>query len=1571
MTPDGGEAPAPGPGEGAGGGDPEGAAPAAPRRRPARRRARIFRLIHWTLRGAAVLSLLFLLASATLLVLTRTRAGQEFVLRQAVSFVESRVLDGELRVEGIRSDGLLGGFLIRNVTLLGPGGRPFLEADSIGVRYALAPFLARQVVLDRLELWRPRVSLEPVPGDPERLNVLRIFRVGEEEAEPALPDSAGSPPPPVRLRNVRISEGTVTVRVPADPADTASRIPRDELPGVGEVIRIRVAGLEAALPEVRVLDPRAEGQRVEIDRLAGELELFEEPLRVEEVRGVLEVDGSGLRLDADRFWLAGSEIAGTVALGLGGESLELEAEAEAAVLELSDFRWILPDLPDARGGGRVTLSVREGRTEVVAEGVELQGGRSRVRGSGGVVFPGGGGAPILSAVDVEALPLGIETMAPWLPDSLPLAGTVRGRVRADGPLGAVRVAGQLTLAEPGRAPTTAVVTGTVHADPAAPGGTGLAVALDPLDFALVGDLLPAFRLTGTGRAEGRLNGRYGGAMEVAVSARHEAPGLPASVVEVRGRVSGRGERLALELDGTARPLSVTALARGWPAIPLEGEVSGEFSARGPLRELELGANLETEGGEVEATGRIDALDPAAGYALEARVAGFRPDRLVAGIPDSTLLTGRLEADGRGFDPATAEASGRVTLEGSTVAGLPVEGASATVRVGGGHVAVAALELRSPAVRLSGAGTLALQPLEQELLLPGEEADDPHWISAAPPGLPALPPIALPGAEDRIPALRIEIQESDLEALRPFLMPGWTVARDGLSPLDLELLRLEGVDPDTLPTAEQMALSGDIRGEVVLRGAVTRMRADGELQVEGLRYGTYALSGGRVAFSFRDPVHGLAPLAVRADVAEVEAFGRRFDVVEGFLGLVSGNGEGAIRLARGAEEDEIVARSSFTLHDGVLDAELGELTLVGPDGRWTLQNPARVVRDSTAVRISDFRLWRPEPGGVRIEADGVLPTRGEADFTLSVQDLDLQRLATLLQVELDVAGVVELDARVTGTAAAPVMEGRVATRGLRWESVPLEEVDGTIGYGGRRLAVELQAREEGRSVLDARLRLPADLAFREVPERFPAEPLEGQILLREFPAGVALGILEVLERVEGSLSGEVALAGTIRDLSPSGRIVLEDGAASLEELGVRYTAVNLEAALAPDGVVQVDGTVRAGGQARVAGTVDIGNLADPSFELNITASGFQAADRRDIEGRLGGNVSLTGSYRQPFVGGTVTVERGNLFLDEFVRAATVVDLTDPAFFNVIDTTTVSTLRPILESTQNPFLQNLRMSVGLELERDVWLRSSQINVEIAGELTTVFDRRANEIILVGQLEAVRGSYNGFGRRFEVQEGVVEFAGTPGIDPRLDIQATTRLRTQDELLNIVANLEGTLLEPRVTLTSDSEPPLATSELASYLIFGRPSSFLSEGEQSIVSSATGAVSSLGLGVVANQLGSAVAQRLGLDYLAITTATQADLVGGESGAFRGSVAATQFELGQYLADDVFVALLLRPLSSYGEAGQSQFSGARVEWRFTDLWTVEAFVEDRFSRTGLQGFRELGFTSEKTMGLLLYREWGY
>jgi len=1501
--------------------------------------ARAGRITGWI--AVALVGLAVLLGGAFLF-LTRTQAGMDVVLDQALRVLRGSV-DGEVEVAGIRSRRLLDGFVLDGVVIRGPEGRPFVEVDSVAVRYAALSFLAGDIVLDRVELWRPRVHLEPGPDG--RLNALSIFRVAEEPAVEA-PES----PRGIALRGVTIHDGLLEVRVPVEdagedggvragvedrPPPPPLTIPTEDLPGLGRVLSMSFREVQGEIPEVVLQDPDLEGIRVVVSRLALDGHVFQAPFHLQELRGELAVVRDSLFLEAERIWFPGSELSGELRLALGGEEFGMEARVDAPVLRLEDFRWVDPALPEGSGTASATVRVAEGETHIGVAGVDLTAGESRISGEGEVSLDGSPGGVRLVGVDVEARPLATGLMERWLLEPLPLDGLVTGRLRASGGLDALQVAGRLgfRVRDAAQRRIESEVTGTLHlVEPF--GATGLQVAVGTLDFGLLGEVIPGFRLQGPGTASLELSGRYGGRMAVSARVTHSPEGFPESIIRLAGGVTGAGEGLALEMEGGLEPLSLTAIARDYPELPIIGELEGRLALTGPIRALRVDTALESPGGLITAGAVLDLLDLDREYSLDAAVDDFRLAELLPGLPRGTRVTARMELEGTGLTAETIQASGRLVLGPSWFGEIPLDGGRVDARILARRLTLDTLSLQGPSASLEGRGSLGLNETGPE----GE--------------------------------LVAEYRVASLEPFRPLLLPGATIAADTLSPLEVELLRMEGIDPDTLPTLAQIALDGSLSGSIRAVGTLRAMTVEGTADGRDLVYRSNRVAATEVSFLVEGLPEGLRGLDVTLDARELEALGRTFLQLEGRVVSRGETGSVDLRLQQEDREGMTLHSSLAILPGGGGRAEVDEFTLFFQDDSWVLQRPALVAWDSARVEVRDLLVTRPEPGGVRIAASGYIPLgTGEADFSLDVEGMDLARLVTLAQLEGEAQGVTALQARITGDAAAPVIEATVSGRDLLYAAFPVSRVEGTLNFQDRRLSTRFRAWEGNQEALELDLEIPANLAFREVSERFPDEAIRGSLRIRDFPAAIALSFLEVLEEVQGTLSGDVVLGGTLREPSPTGSLTVSGGAFTLEELGVRYRGIHAQAEVQEDRIIQVEGEARAGGLARFNGFVSLRELVDPAFDLSFTAAGFQVADRRDLQGRGGGSVRLSGSFRRPMVTGEVRVEQGVLFLDEFIRSATVVDLSDPSFFDVVDTTLIA-VRPILEQSQNPFIQNLRMDVAVTVERDTWLRSRELNVEIAGELAVLFDRPTREIVLVGTLEAVRGSYNGFGRRFEVQEGTVEFMGTPGVNPRMNIRTATRLRTTDEILNIVATMEGTLLEPRITLGSDSEPPLPQSELASYLIFGRPSPFLSAGELSIVESATGAVSSLGLGVVANQLGAAVAQQVGLDYLAITTPTDADFLGAGSG-FRGSVAATQFELGQYIAEDVFVALLLRPLSSLGSSGQNQFSGARVEWRFADFWTAMGFVEDRFSREPISGFRELGFSTAKAMGLLLYRDWSY
>jgi hypothetical protein len=289
--------------------------------------------------------------------------------------------------------------------------------------------------------------------------------------------------------------------------------------------------------------------------------------------------------------------------------------------------------------------------------------------------------------------------------------------------------------------------------------------------------------------------------------------------------------------------------------------------------------------------------------------------------------------------------------------------------------------------------------------------------------------------------------------------------------------------------------------------------------------------------------------------------------------------------------------------------------------------------------------------------------------------------------------------------------------------------------------------------------------------------------------------------------------------------------------------------------------------------------------------------------------------------------------------------------------------------------------VDVGRDAWIRSREMNVEVTGNLSVAYDARHSEDVrLSGTLAAVRGSYQLKGRRFEVRQGSVEFVGTTGLDPNLNILAVYRVATsQGDPLNIQATVTGTLQAPRIALTSDAQPAISESDLVSYLLFGRATDQLTAGERAATGASgtrTGVVDignlayrfltpSL-LGYAATGLES-FAQNLGLDYVAITSAEVAQTP--LSGNFVSSLfAGSQVELGRYLNDNLFLAFTQRLMSA--NTGGSRSPGVRLEWRFQPTYTAELFAEDRFARTPSFGLLTAA-EAKKVYGFFLFREWGY
>lgn len=1469
--------------------------------------------------------------------LTRSSSGQDLVLGRVMDRIE-RLIDGEVSVDRLTSTGLLRNATLHDIRMGGKDGRPLLEADSISVEYSLADLLENRFIFSNVEIWNPVVSIVRTSAD-SAFNAWEVLRLGGSSTEPV--ESADSTLPPgetrVSLSQVTVHGGLVRVLYPLSPdAPPNDRILTVPDPNGGSLRSLTFREFEAQLSVADLMGPELEGLHLGVEALSVEGSVFTEPLSLRDFAGLVDLRDGRVLVTADRYALPASEGSALATVDLradGGPSLSLDVTSQT--VNLADLRWLVPSLPDATGRGRFAVELSNQGLALGWEGAELAFSRGTLSGQGQYRRPRRGDWSVESAqLDMTDLPL--STIEDFLGSSLPIQGRLTGSLELDGMPQALRVGGRLVLSGDSLAPnaTGASFGGTIHlAEPI--GATEMQADFLALDYGLVQEFAPGIRIDGTGPATVSINGRLDEGIRI--DARMEvveASGTSSSVSAegtVRQALAGG---LSVDLQIGLEPLSFTAIHASWGASIRLGSVTGSLHAWGPLRDLRAEAELETDGGALRVTSRFALDDPFAGYRVTAEGDRFAVASVFPQVPEGTLLSGRVVVAGAGGDAGTAELRGSMELGRSRFGVIAIDTTVVDVRVSGGMITFDTLSARIGGVDVEGQGTLSVS-------------------EGRPPG-----------------EMTVAYSTASLEGLRPLFMGEDIIARDTLSTLEREFLIFDGVDPDTLPNTDDVRMAGQLQGVAVLTGSLDNLGVAGDAAFTDASYGRNSVSSASVSFNATSLPSRRPRIEAEIEADSVRLLQRAFASGSVRLDYRASRGNLDVFLTRNESED-YRARVAFESDSASTVLHLDELGIRFPDARWNLGRPATIAWDPDGLSVQGFQIRRPGSGGLRFTADGRLPFRGTADLDLAIERLDLQRLASLLQLPDTLRGIVDLDAKVTGTAEVPEIVGTFAAENLEFRRFSFVGLEGSLDFAGQQLGVDLRVSDGDHGILTVKGDAPAEIALSPFHFSIPDAPIDLDIVADSMPASVLLGLVGGLDEVSGVLEGSVSLQGTAHHLAPSGRLVLRDGGAVVPGLGVRHRDAQATLDLSPDGDVAVVATaVSGGGRVDVTGTVSLSPVTNPDLDLTIRMDGFRGVNRRDVTGRLSGEATLTGTYQEPLVSGRLDLDEGTLFVEEFLRAAEVIDLADTTFFDVIDPGLVEARR--LLGGGNPFLRNIRMENFIfGVSRDSWIRSPAMNVELGGELQVFYDRENQDLAMFGSLQAVRGTYTVVGRQFQVDGGNLLFVGTPGVNPGLNIQAVNRLRTSDGTrLTINATVTGTLVSPRVQLSSD-EASVGQEDLLSYLLTGRPAYALGSGQSAQVQGAAGVLggaATIGLNTLSNRLGNAMAQSLGLglDYM---TVTQQDVSTVNGVDLAGSLGTTVIETGRYLAEDFFVTLLLRPVASSG--GGNTVAGLRLEWATTDNIFVESFVEDRFFRNRVVGFGDVGLQSARGVGLFIFREWGY
>jgi hypothetical protein len=1443
------------------------------------------------------------LAAVFAVFLTQTDQGREMVRRRIVAILNDNS-HGIIRIQGL-SGNLFTRVRLSGVTITDSGGRPLLLADTIASDYGLRAVIGRRVQLSSVRLVRPFIVIEKFPGGDWNFN--RIFPRDTVTREGVRPTGWGTW---IRFDDVTLLSGRLIVRVPWEPSSTLTEAEREHAitSALGVDSRMfvtRVPGgfqrvsdfraIDAYLPAIRLADPAQDFAAIEVEKLRTQAYPFRPPgLLVQALTGTFSFTGDSLWWRGTRAELSGSrvEVDGRYAVGNGDLSLRLIGNP----VDPADARWVFPELPRS-GTGRLVFSLDwiGDSALYVARNMDLRMEGAHVRGHIGVTDTDS--IAFHSVTDLRFTGLRTELLERVVGLPLPRPGTLAGHARFQGGLNAMRINGDLTyVTRAGR--NRLQGDGIVGFPDEDYTFRNLRIRMDPVTVDLARTVIPDIPFDGvfTGLAE--LNGSTAAVVNAVGDLTHVEAGRRSRAL---GTVAVRpGTVNWFDVNARLDPLALATVGQFAPALQLRGFVAGPLRATGTTNDFNINTSLAAAGGgNIELRGRLATGGRAPGYDLALNAHLFNANAVSARAP-STSLTAVAYGRGVGADLATMRGTFVADVRTSTYDTVGVDSAKVRVAIADGLARVDTLAVHIPHGALDATGTFGLvRGREGELAyrLEVDSLDAFAGLIGGEEGVVAPRPavFARREAAARADSARIA-RETEIER-----------AATGQPPVRLQV--------DTPTAVPRNVVAGRLRAEGVARGNVHNASLRGTASGENIMLRGHAAERFTAEYDLADVGTRAMRLNVNASATSALIAGFEFDTVHAVVDHANSRGRGHLTV----RQDDLrvyAADANYVLHADHNELHLNDLRLQFDTTIWQSLRPAAVQWGARGVEIEQLELSAGE--GRRVFVDGRLPTEGTADLHVVAERFEIGDITALLQSDVDARGLLSFDVRARGTAADPALEGTASAEEFAYQGSRLPRVSGNFTYAGETLTGRFDAmREDGTTLVWAEGTVPVNLALSGVTgSRIPLDrQIDLQVYADSFPVGILPQADEFVTNVTGRTVGSMRIAGTLRRPTMEGEMTIADGGARIVSLGIHVGAIFGSVRMAGDTIVvdSLAGT-SAGGPVRVTGGVGIGSLRQPSFDLSLRAQNARLLDNH--LGRLNADAELAfyGPFTDVRISGGVRIREGVVYMPE-PDDKNVIGADDPALFNVVDTAVVADRE--LFPAQSPLLANLEVDVRVRVERDVFVRSRDANVEVYtdGDLMIFADRAREILTLDGILLSDRGDYTFMQKRFRIRRGAATFVGLSEINPTLQVTGEYEVRLPArEALTIEIIIGGTLLSPRIELRSSAQPPLSQTDLLSYLAFGRSSSSLTQLEGASLTSGSAGGSLIGqgaalavqqlatvaVGMVTDEFAGEAARSLGADVFIITPAdVQTDI-----GNFLRS---TEVEFGKYVRPTTFVAIQARP----------------------------------------------------------------
>lgn len=481
---------------------------------------------------------------------------------------------------------------------------------------------------------------------------------------------------------------------------------------------------------------------------------------------------------------------------------------------------------------------------------------------------------------------------------------------------------------------------------------------------------------------------------------------------------------------------------------------------------------------------------------------------------------------------------------------------------------------------------------------------------------------------------------------------------------------------------------------------------------------------------------------------------------------------------------------------------------------TNQNGYDLTLSGNGYSINPFSLQaaalikQPEPLNIDISkaelktAQGAITAKGDItterlNIQVAGNSLMLQQMAfvdlSFLPVELQA-----LKVDITGSMEKPSINASYAFRPTIEEQYAASfEGKSTITSG--TLTNEVIGKGKGVDSLSVNLNMPLFLSF----QPFKAEiandaALSGGASIQSdlqtiFPLFLDDGYI-----VTGQFTADSSISGTIKNPLLNGSAKLQDAAFvdtynDIQLNDITGTILFKDRQIEITSLSAKDGDRK--GAVDIRGKFDLQNISSPDIQASLKMTGMHLLKNKNYDAWLNADMRFDTNPNGYLISGTLSPEEVSIRIPDQL-AATIPEL------NIVEA----------EGQKKPtdsLFAKTKLDIKFKADNKIFVSGRGLDAELQGNLDIKGNLKTP--LVDGSLQTLRGRYEEFGRRFDLDKAVLRFQGAVPPSPYLDIETSTKV----EGITAKVLITDTVEDPQIKLAA--VPSLPEDEILSLILFGR----------------------------------------------------------------------------------------------------------------------------------------------------------